>query len=90
MRLKGDPSPVLQHVGLYAYRLDALARFEAAAPSRYELLEGLEQLRFLELGMTIRAVEVAPAAYTAAGIDTIEDVRLAEAIIAEHGEPLDA
>lgn len=86
-----DPlSPVWQHVGLYAYRLDALARFEATPPSPYERLEGLEQLRFLEAGMAIRAVAVTPPAFAASGIDTIEDVRLAEALIGRHGDPLDA
>jgi len=90
LRRAGDPSPVLQHVGLYAYRLGALRRFEATAPSTYETLEGLEQLRFLELGMTIRAIEVTPPPFAATGIDTIEDVRLAEALIAEHGDPYGA
>jgi 3-deoxy-manno-octulosonate cytidylyltransferase (CMP-KDO synthetase) len=88
LRLKPGPSPVLQHIGLYAYRLTALAAFEAAPPSTYETLEGLEQLRFLELGMAIRAIEVAPPPYAATGIDTIEDVRLAERLIAERGDTL--
>ena len=86
-RLDGGLSPVWQHVGLYAYRLDALRRFEQTPPSPYERLEGLEQLRFLEMGMTIRAVETSPPRFAATGIDTPEDVRLAEALIAEHGDP---
>ncbi|USI72374.1 3-deoxy-manno-octulosonate cytidylyltransferase [Sphingomonas morindae] len=90
LRLAGGLSPVCQHVGLYAYRPEALARFEATPPSPYERLEGLEQLRFLEMGVPIRAVEVAPPPFAATGVDTIEDVRLAEALIARHGDPLAA
>lgn len=89
LRRAGGLSPVLQHIGLYAYRLDALALFEAAAPSRYEQLEGLEQLRFLELGLPIRAIEIAAPTFASTGIDTIEDVRRAEAAIAVHGDPFD-
>ena len=42
-------------MGIYGYRRDALARFNAAPPSPLERREGLEQLRALELGMTIWA-----------------------------------
>jgi 3-deoxy-manno-octulosonate cytidylyltransferase (CMP-KDO synthetase) len=54
----GD-GPVLRHVGLYVYTRDALARFVAARPSPLERREKLEQLRALEMGMTIRAGIVA-------------------------------
>jgi 3-deoxy-manno-octulosonate cytidylyltransferase (CMP-KDO synthetase) len=47
--------PVDRHVGIYVYRREALARFVAAPPSPRELREKLEQLRALEMGMTIRA-----------------------------------
>lgn len=47
--------PVERHVGIYVYRRDALARFVAAPPSPLELREKLEQMRALEMGMTIRA-----------------------------------
>lgn len=90
LRAAGALSPVWQHVGLYAYRLDALARFEAAPPSPYEILEGLEQLRFIEMGLSIRAIAVTPPAHAATGIDTAEDVARAEALIAAYGEPVDA
>src|SRR5262249_34344167 len=50
----GD-GPVERHVGIYVYRRDALARFVAAPPSPLELREKLEQMRALEMGMTIRA-----------------------------------
>ena len=71
-------SPVLQHVGLYAFRRDALARFVALPPSHYERVEGLEQLRALEAGMVITCARVAAHPMSQAGIDTPEDVRRAE------------
>lgn len=89
LREAGAACPVLRHVGLYGYRLAALETFEAAPPSRYEQLEGLEQLRFLELGLPIQTLEVPPPAISMSGIDTAEDVALAEALIARHGDPFD-
>jgi 3-deoxy-manno-octulosonate cytidylyltransferase (CMP-KDO synthetase) len=80
-------SPVLRHLGLYAYRMAALEAFEAAPPSRYEQLEGLEQLRFLELGLSIAAIDVDQGRFSMSGIDTADDVRLAERLIAELGDP---
>jgi 3-deoxy-manno-octulosonate cytidylyltransferase (CMP-KDO synthetase) len=52
--LYGD-GPVWRHIGIYAYRRDALDRFAAAAPSALEQREKLEQLRALELGLSIWA-----------------------------------
>lgn len=64
-----DP-PVLRHVGIYAYRRDALLRFAALPPTPLENAEKLEQLRALENGWRIRVLlaDRAPA-----GIDTPED-----------------
>jgi 3-deoxy-manno-octulosonate cytidylyltransferase (CMP-KDO synthetase) len=87
LRDAGPLSPVYRHLGLYAYRLDALERFEATPPTPYEQLEGLEQLRFLEMGFTIQTVEVAPPSHAMSGIDTADDVRLAEELIARLGDP---
>ncbi|MES3151419.1 3-deoxy-manno-octulosonate cytidylyltransferase [Sphingomonas faeni] len=88
--LRAEPvSPVWRHIGLYAYRLTALEAFEAAPQTELERLEGLEQLRLLELGLTIETVEVAPARFDISGIDTEADIVRAEALIAEHGDPLD-
>lgn len=52
--LYGD-APVWLHHGIYGYRREALIAFNAAPPSPLERLEKLEQLRALELGMTIWA-----------------------------------
>ncbi len=52
--LYGD-QPVWRHIGIYGYRRAALQRFNAAQPSPLEQREKLEQLRALELGMSIWA-----------------------------------
>lgn len=58
--LYGD-GPVWRHIGLYGYRREALVVFNDAAPSALEKREKLEQLRALELGLTIRAAVAASA-----------------------------
>lgn len=54
----GPPLPVFHHVGLYAYRPDALAAYPGWPVGPLERHEGLEQLRFLENGHPILCVEV--------------------------------
>lgn len=49
---------VFHHVGLYAYRPDALAQYATWPEGRLERHEGLEQLRFLENGTDVLCVEV--------------------------------
>jgi 3-deoxy-manno-octulosonate cytidylyltransferase (CMP-KDO synthetase) len=71
--LWGD-GPVWRHIGVYAYRRPALVRFTAAGPSPLERRERLEQLRALEIGLTIRAV-VAPCAPIC--VDTPADLEAA-------------
>ena len=87
LRQRDALSPVLQHIGLYCYRTAALEAFEAAPPSHYEQLEGLEQLRLIELGLDIRAVIVPPARITMSGVDSPADAERAERLIVEHGDP---
>lgn len=86
LREQGDLSPVLQHIGLYGYSRDALNRIAQLAPSHYEQLEGLEQLRFIENGLRVQAVQVAAPEIAISGIDTPEDAQLAEALLAKHGD----
>lgn len=76
------PGPVLRHVGLYAYRREALRRFVAAKPSALEQREQLEQLRALELGLTIGVdlVEGFPK-----GVDTPADLAAMRAHFAGKG-----
>ncbi len=53
-----DDTPVFHHVGVYAYRPDALSAYPAWAAGPLENLEGLEQLRFMENGRKVLCVEV--------------------------------
>lgn len=65
------PQQAYRHIGLYLYRQDALTRFTQLPPSPLEGLEKLEQLRALEAGMRIFAIEVDQAPI---GIDTPDDL----------------
>jgi 3-deoxy-manno-octulosonate cytidylyltransferase (CMP-KDO synthetase) len=87
LRKADNVSPVLQHVGLYGYRREALERIAQLPPSRYEELEGLEQLRFIENGLSVLAVDVEASALPSAGIDTPEDAEHAAAMLKTHGDP---
>jgi len=69
-------SPINRHIGLYAYKREALERFTQCDESQYETLEGLEQLRLLENGMTIECVHVEPANIATSGIDSPADIEL--------------
>jgi len=67
------------HIGLYAYRRAALARFVALPPSPLEVREQLEQLRALEAGMRI---DVTIVGSVPLGVDTPEDLGRARALLA--------
>jgi 3-deoxy-manno-octulosonate cytidylyltransferase (CMP-KDO synthetase) len=60
-----------KHIGLYAFRRDFLLSFAALSPTPLERAESLEQLRALEHGIRIKAVETA---YDSIGVDTPEDL----------------
>ncbi|MEZ5786392.1 MAG: 3-deoxy-manno-octulosonate cytidylyltransferase [Xanthobacteraceae bacterium] len=74
----GD-GPLYHHIGLYAYRREALARFVALPPSPLERQERLEQLRALEAGMRI---DVTIVDSVPLGVDTPEDLAAARALLA--------
>ncbi len=77
-----DPEAALyHHIGIYAYRRDALARFVALAPGHLERRERLEQLRALENGMIIAAacVDTVPL-----GVDTPADLERARRILSAN------
>ncbi len=76
----GD-GPLLHHIGLYAYRRAALARFVAMPPSPLERRERLEQLRALEAGMRIDIVVVDDVPL---GVDTPHDLERARAMLAQR------
>jgi 3-deoxy-manno-octulosonate cytidylyltransferase (CMP-KDO synthetase) len=70
--------PLYHHIGLYAYRRSALARFVGLKPSVLEQREKLEQLRALEAGMRI---DVAIVDTVPLGVDSPHDLDLARAMI---------
>jgi 3-deoxy-manno-octulosonate cytidylyltransferase (CMP-KDO synthetase) len=67
------------HIGLYAYRRAALARFIGLPPSALEQREKLEQLRALEAGMRI---DVTIVDSVPLGVDTAEDLERARELLA--------
>ena len=73
----GD-GPRWHHIGIYAFRRSALARFVSLPESALEKRESLEQLRALEAGMRIACVRVEHAPF---GVDTPADLERARAIL---------
>ncbi len=67
------------HIGLYAYRREALARFVKLAPSVLEKRESLEQLRALDAGMRIDVALVDSVPF---GVDTPDDLARARDLMA--------
>lgn len=76
----GD-GPLLHHIGLYAYRREALARFVSLPPSTLERRERLEQLRALEAGMRIDIVVVDDVPL---GVDVQHDLERARVLLAQR------
>ena len=73
--------PVFHHVGVYAYRPAALASYMTWPEGALEQLEGLEQLRFLENGQTVKCVEVDGCGRTFWELNNPEDVARIEGVI---------
>jgi 3-deoxy-manno-octulosonate cytidylyltransferase (CMP-KDO synthetase) len=86
LRQQSDQSPIFRHIGLYGYSLPVLEKYVALPEGKFEKLEGLEQLRFLENGYTIRCVPVDfKGCANMSGIDSPEDIARAEALIDQQG-----
>ncbi|SMF78858.1 3-deoxy-manno-octulosonate cytidylyltransferase (CMP-KDO synthetase) [Tistlia consotensis] len=83
-----EPLPVFRHIGLYGFQPAALARYVSLEPGPLERAEGLEQLRALENGMTVRVVQVDYRGRTHWAVDSPDDAAIAERLIAEEGELL--
>lgn len=81
-------SPIFQHIGVYAYRREALGRYVSLPMGPLEAAEQLEQLRALEHGLSIRVVEVDLRGRTMWSVDNPQDVKRVEQIIAAEGELL--
>ena len=78
-----DPTPVFHHVGVYAYRPRALRAYPSWPIGPLEVLEGLEQLRFLEQGRAVLCVEVEAKGRQFWELNNPEDVPRIEAMMAE-------
>ena len=70
-----------KHIGLYAYRADALRRVTEMQPGRLEQAESLEQLRWLENGLRIRTAQTH---IETIGIDTPDDLQRAQQFLDQH------
>lgn len=71
----GALTEALHHHGLYGYRCGVLRQLVAASPSGLEIVEQLEQLRVLSLGLTIRVGR--PSVRPGRGVDTEADLEAA-------------
>ena len=72
--------PYLHHLGVYAYKREALNQFVAAAPSLLEQRENLEQLRALALGLRIDVTLVNDIPQS---VDTPADLEIVRALMAK-------
>jgi 3-deoxy-manno-octulosonate cytidylyltransferase (CMP-KDO synthetase) len=68
----------MQHIGIYAFRKQALLDFYQYPMQSLEASEKLEQLRYLEFGKRIKMIETQ---HIGIGIDTFEDLEKARAMI---------
>ena len=78
VRESGESTEFLGHVGIYAYRADALRGFASLPFSPLEQAEKLEQLRFLQAGIPVCVLEVPPMGV---GVDTPEDLERVRAVV---------
>ena len=83
--LSRDMAAVRLHVGVYAYRPEALERYAATPVSELETLEGLEQLRFLAAGVPVAVVDVETPPFALRELNNPEDVAPIEQALAEAG-----
>ncbi|MCU1320554.1 MAG: 3-deoxy-manno-octulosonate cytidylyltransferase [Acidobacteriaceae bacterium] len=77
-RIAPAPAQYWKHIGLYAYRKNALQQFPTLPHRTLEQTERLEQLRFLENGLSIY---VAPTEFDTIGVDTEADLQRVEKIL---------
>lgn len=77
-REKDIPTKRFKHVGVYAFRKDALLQFSKLEMKPLEIAEKIECIRYLEYGMKIKLVETN---FIGVGIDTPEDLVKAKEIL---------
>lgn len=80
---QNEDTPVFHHVGVYAYRPEALDAYPSWSVGPLETLEGLEQLRFMENGRAVLCVEVASKGRQFWELNNPEDVPKIEKMMAD-------
>lgn len=80
-----EETPVFHHVGVYAYRPDALEAYPNWSVGPLEVLEGLEQLRFMENDRSVLCVEVEARGREFWELNNPQDVPRIEAMMASMG-----
>jgi 3-deoxy-manno-octulosonate cytidylyltransferase (CMP-KDO synthetase) len=78
-------TPLKLHVGVYCYRPAALELYRETPLSELEMLEGLEQLRFVDAGVPISVVEVEAPPFALRELNNPEDVAPIEEALAAAG-----
>jgi 3-deoxy-manno-octulosonate cytidylyltransferase (CMP-KDO synthetase) len=73
-----SPAPACRYVGLYVYRRECLLLLAGLPPTALEQSEALEQLRALEHGIRIKAIETQ---YDSIGVDTPDDLERVRTIV---------
>lgn len=81
-----DDSPVLLHLGLYAYRREALRRYAEGSPTMLETYEGLEQLRFLVQGTPVSVLVLPSPEAPIVEVNNPSDVPIVEAILGRRAQ----
>ena len=80
--IKQDANEFHQHIGIYGYTINALEKFQQLKPSKLEINEKLEQLRWLENGGKIK---VGTTIYPSFPVDTLEDLISIRKVYASKG-----
>jgi 3-deoxy-manno-octulosonate cytidylyltransferase (CMP-KDO synthetase) len=80
-----EPVPVYLHLGMYAYRPNALFDYRGSQPSDLETLEGLEQLRFLDMGMAVSIVRLESLEWDSIELNNPSDVAVIERVLSQRG-----
>ena len=80
--IKEDANEFHQHIGIYGYTINALEKFQQLKPSKLEINEKLEQLRWLENGGKIK---VETTIYPSFPVDTLEDLISIRKVYASKG-----
>ena len=85
-RMPDADTPILLHLGLYAYRRGALERYVATGTTMLETVEGLEQLRFLYAGVPVSVVTLEEQGYPIVEVNNPTDIPIVEAIMRSRSQ----